>query len=75
MKFSKVVPSQSGYYWVVNKDYPDPFIAFIQKDFGYPFLVHMWPTCAGKTMFMEEQNIYRFGDKIEKPEPKDNVIE
>lgn len=75
MRFNKKAPSQSGYYWVVDINYPDPFIAFVQQDISYPYLIHMWITCRGEEIWMDEHKWYRFGDKIEKPEPQDNVIE
>ena len=68
MKFTRKWPSganASGYYWVVNVDYPVPQICFILQD-------DLWITCREKPVHHrrdaesspDEYGI-RIGDKIE----------
>jgi hypothetical protein len=73
MQFKHTPPTQSGYYWVVDVSYPQPFIAFIQSGFlhmsnGHPYDLRTNPISRSNDGL---QIGYRFGDMLSPPEQKD----
>jgi hypothetical protein len=70
MIFKIEPPRESGYYWVVDKAYPDPFVAFIQ----YPILHTMNHGPVNVDLYYIRDS-YRYGDMITKPDCKTNQIE
>lgn len=75
MKFSKTVPAKWDLYWVVNRNYPDPFPAFVWTETRYPFLHHISAPCKKDEVWIGEHAEFLFGDRIEKPLCKDNILE
>lgn len=68
MKFKKEFPKRCGYYWVINKDFPTPFPAYVWEDVAYPFEKHMSAPCSPIVIWTtDEHREYRFGDELEKP--------
>ena len=71
MNFIRERPNKPGYYWYVDKMYPEPNIGFIgpfQK-----FYDMRWREYNIDSLYCND-NI-RFGDLIVKPEPINNKVE
>ena len=69
MNFNKAWPSKSGWYWYVDKAYPDPHIGYVMGD-----LLH-----AGNREYprynLGTDKFIRIGDKVVKPECSENEVE
>jgi len=67
MKFTKNMPKESGYYWYIDKEYPNPFIGFVANGSFYEKSNRDYTNYIGRFILI--------GDFIPAPDCRDNIIE
>lgn len=65
MKFTSKMPKKDGYYWLVEMEYPIPKIVWYS---AYYKTYWDW----GREVILDNNIHYKFGDKIEEPDCRDN---